>query len=90
MRDAAHTDTASRRLDGPVALAVAGLVAVSVLASVFLPAATPPKPLAPQDDPACAEWSDGCRVCRRAGERVDCSLPGIACTRTAPECLSRG
>jgi hypothetical protein len=28
--------------------------------------------------PACAEWSDGCTVCKR-GMAVYCSTPGIAC-----------
>jgi hypothetical protein len=28
--------------------------------------------------PACAEWSDGCAVCKR-GMAVYCSTPGIAC-----------
>ena len=27
-------------------------------------------------NPACAEWSDGCVVCTKAG----CSTPGVACT----------
>ena len=27
---------------------------------------------------ACAEWSDGCAVCKR-GMAVYCSTPGIAC-----------
>jgi hypothetical protein len=28
--------------------------------------------------PACAEWSDGCAVCKR-DDAVHCSTPGIAC-----------
>ena len=28
--------------------------------------------------PTCAEWSDGCAVCKR-GMAVYCSTPGIAC-----------
>ena len=28
--------------------------------------------------PTCAEWSDGCTVCKR-GMAIYCSTPGIAC-----------
>jgi hypothetical protein len=37
---------------------------------------------------ACQEWSDGCIVCARRPEGIACSMPGIACTRDAPRCLS--
>ncbi len=37
--------------------------------------------------PSCAEWTDGCVVCRRAPEGLACSTPGIACMRSAPRCL---
>jgi len=38
-------------------------------------------------DPSCAEWTDGCIVCRRVPEGLACSTPGIACTPTQPRCL---
>jgi hypothetical protein len=37
--------------------------------------------------PACAEWTDGCVVCRRVPEGLACSTPGIACVPAAPRCL---
>jgi hypothetical protein len=36
---------------------------------------------------SCAEWTDGCVVCRRVPEGLACSTPGIACTPSAPRCL---
>ncbi|MFD0464343.1 hypothetical protein ACFQY9_23455 [Microvirga aerilata] len=37
--------------------------------------------------PSCAEWTNGCVVCRRTPEGLACSTPGIACTPGAPRCL---
>jgi len=37
--------------------------------------------------PSCAEWTNGCVVCRRVPEGLACSTPGIACTPSAPRCL---
>ncbi len=37
--------------------------------------------------PACAEWTNGCVVCRRTPEGLACSTPGIACSPGAQRCL---
>jgi hypothetical protein len=37
--------------------------------------------------PSCAEWTDGCVVCRRVPEGLACSTPGIACTPGAQRCV---
>jgi hypothetical protein len=37
--------------------------------------------------PNCAEWTNGCVICRRTSEGLACSTPGIACTPSAPRCL---
>ncbi len=29
--------------------------------------------------PDCQEWSDGCVICARGEDAVNCSTPGIAC-----------
>jgi len=41
-------------------------------------------------EPACLEWTDGCRVCRKppTGE-VACSNIGTACLQQAPRCTRR-
>jgi hypothetical protein len=46
-------------------------------------------PTASEDDPGCAEWTDGCVVCQRTAQGLACSTPGIACTRKAQACLRR-
>jgi hypothetical protein len=33
-----------------------------------------------QQNPACAEWTNGCVVCVGLNGRAQCSTPGIACT----------
>lgn len=87
-------DSGSRRLDALVAAAVASLVLVAVLVPALVPDAGhhPPEAVSavrPSEDPACAEWSDGCRVCQRLAEGPACSLPGIACTKGAQTCLRK-
>ena len=58
------------------------------------PAATPSAPAQASPlaapNPACLEWTDGCRVCQRApnGE-ASCSNVGIACVPKAEECTRR-
>lgn len=85
-----RTDPQTARLDRRVTWSVIALVAVTVLVGALVPAAPPPAALAPAAvlaaDPACAEWSDGCKVCRRTEDGVACSLPGIACTPGAMSC----
>lgn len=82
------TDPAPAR-DGLIAWSIAGLVAATVLIGALAPGAPAHRTLSPADDPVCAEWSDGCTVCQRSAEGPSCSLPGIACTKKAPECLHR-
>lgn len=82
------TDKPASR-DGLVVWSVAGLVAATVLIGALAPNAQPHKAIMPADDPACVEWSDGCTVCERHAEGPACSLPGIACTKKATECLRR-
>ena len=83
----------SRRDDLLIALALAAVVIATVLLAVLLPAA--PAPRAPSiaafgdHDRSCAEWSDGCVVCRRDGHGPACSTPGIACVRGPVQCLKR-
>jgi hypothetical protein len=36
--------------------------------------------------PECQEWTDGCMVCKRVGEKVACSTPGIACQPVETVC----
>lgn len=38
--------------------------------------------------PECQEWTDGCMVCKRVGETVACSTPGIACLPVQTICSS--
>ena len=58
----------------------------------------PPPPVAPKaiadfadDKPNCLEWTDGCTICKKQGDRsrdgsVACSTVGAACVQTAPVC----
>ena len=83
----------SRRDDLLIFLALIAVVAVTVLLAALLPAA--PAPRAPSaaaygdHDKTCAEWTDGCIVCRRGEHGPACSTPGIACTRGPVQCLRR-
>lgn len=67
-------------------------IAVLVIATVLIGALAPARHASPAvsaaDDPACLEWTDGCKVCRRLAEGPACSLPGIACQPGAPQCLT--
>jgi hypothetical protein len=68
------------------------------LASDVTPPATPVPPASSPPaasifvppEPACLEWTDGCRVCRKppTGE-VACSNIGLACLLQAPRCTRR-
>jgi len=62
-----------------------------VLVGALVPDLSRPKTLGANEDPsktvACAEWGDGCKVCRRTEGGPACSLPGIACTPGAVTCL---
>ena len=90
MSTAAPPSPASRPSSG--ALAAWG-TAILVVATVLLGALLPARHGAPArsvaEDPACLEWTDGCKVCQRLAEGPACSLPGIACQPAAPHCLRR-
>lgn len=75
--------------DGLIALAIAGLVAATVLIAHLAPSSSRPGPVSPALDETCAEWSDGCRVCQRSAQGEGCSTPGIACVPGASQCLRR-
>jgi hypothetical protein len=36
--------------------------------------------------PECQEWSDGCVICARGDDVVNCSTPGIACQPVETVC----
>ncbi|MGU3546897.1 hypothetical protein [Methylobacterium sp. A52T] len=68
---------------------IAFLVIATVLIGALAPARHASPAVSAADDPACLEWTDGCKVCRRLAEGPACSLPGIACQPGAPQCLTR-
>ncbi len=84
-------DPQTARLDRRVTWAVIALVAATVLIGALAPRpahhAAPAPITDPAQNPNCAEWGDGCKVCRRIGEEIACSLPGIACTPGPMTCL---
>ncbi|HYF52949.1 MAG TPA: hypothetical protein VEA41_01680 [Salinarimonas sp.] len=66
-----------------VALAVvAGAV---VLAAMARPSTAGGLP----GEATCAEWTDGCILCRRTEAGPACTTPGIACMRGPARCLRR-
>ena len=79
----------SRDPGGLAAWGIAALVAATVLLGVLLPNRAPQGSVSPAADATCAEWGDGCSVCRRQAEGPACSLPGIACTPGPLRCLQR-
>jgi hypothetical protein len=86
--DAAAPVPTSQNRDGLVAWAVAALVVATVLIGTFAPSSHGRAGHgSPAADASCAEWSDGCTVCRRHGEETACSLPGIACVPKTQLCL---
>ncbi|MEE7447130.1 hypothetical protein MRF4_04475 [Methylobacterium radiotolerans] len=90
MSTASPPSPAPRSSSGALAAwGTAFLVIATVLIGALAPArhGTPARSAA--DDPACLEWSDGCKVCQRLAEGPACSLPGIACQPGALQCLHR-
>jgi len=43
-----------------------------------------------RQNPACNNFSDNCVICRREGDRLNCSTPAIACVTAAPVCTDIG
>ncbi|GJE25828.1 hypothetical protein [Methylobacterium organophilum] len=80
-------DSATAARDRRLAWAIAALVAATVLIGALAPAPQKQAALAPENDPSCAEWGNGCVVCQRLAEGPACSLPGIACTPATTRCL---
>jgi hypothetical protein len=69
-----------------LSIAVALLVAVfAIIAGAGLNSQAPAQGSTP--GPSCAEWTDGCVVCRRIPEGLACSTPGIACIPNQSRCL---
>ena len=89
MADGTFSDPGASRRDRLVALAIAGVALVTVLVGDLGSSGPTRSAVAPSEDAACAEWGDGCRVCRRTADASACSLPGIACTPGAMQCLRR-
>jgi hypothetical protein len=77
--------------DTALALAIAFVVALVVTAGAVVMAVTarPSTASGLPGQATCAEWTDGCIVCRRTDQGPVCSTPGIACTRAEPRCLRR-
>ncbi|MBB3017506.1 putative membrane protein YgcG [Microvirga lupini] len=61
------------------------VVTFAIIAGAAMEARTPGQDLTP--GPSCAEWTNGCVVCRRVPEGLACSTPGIACVPGAQRCL---
>jgi hypothetical protein len=83
-----HTDEEKRMPANTEALA-ATVAITSALAAVMLAVLVALMPSSRAGGPPamCAEWTDGCVVCRRTDQGAACSTPGIACTRGPIECL---
>ena len=76
--------------DDRIGLAAIAAVAIGTVALAHLAPAAAPTPEGPASiEAACAEWTDGCVVCRRAGAEPACSTPGFACVRAEMRCLAR-
>jgi hypothetical protein len=73
---------------------IAAVMGGTVLAAHLAPEARrPPGPpstaSAFEQDPACLEWGDGCRICVRTPAGPSCSTAGFACVKEAPRCTLR-
>ncbi len=86
MADILAPPATERSHDRRVSLGVVALVLVTVALAHLAPGGHPAPAAGPDQDPACLEWTDSCVVCVRGAEGRNCSLPGIACTRTASRC----
>jgi hypothetical protein len=82
------------RRDDLIGLVLALAIALGTVALAHvLPAATsagpPSTPASFDNEPTCAEWTDGCIVCQRTDQGPACSMPGIACVARERQCLRR-
>jgi hypothetical protein len=77
--------------DEALAVVLSIVVALAAATLAVLAGSGVPGMRAPVQDttpgPSCAEWTNGCVVCRRTPEGLACSTPGIACTPGAQRCL---
>ncbi|MEE7463366.1 MULTISPECIES: hypothetical protein [Methylobacterium] len=90
MSTASPPSPAPRSSSGALAAwGAAFLVIATVLIGALAPARHGAPVISAADDPACVEWTDGCKVCQRLAEGPACSLPGIACQPGALQCLHR-
>jgi len=70
----------------------------SVTASALADSDSPPAKAGPspalfdfvRQNPACTNFTDNCVICRREGDRLNCSTPAIACVTAAPVCTDIG
>lgn len=69
--------------------AAAGAVLLALIVAAVL-SVSPVRPVAGDPGAGCAEWTDGCVVCRRTDDGRACSMPGIACVQGPVRCLTRG
>ncbi|XYD10028.1 hypothetical protein R1A27_05770 [Methylobacterium sp. NMS12] len=90
MSTASPPSPAPRSSSGALAAwGAAFLVIATVLIGALAPARHGAPVIPAAEDPACLEWTDGCKVCQRLAEGPACSLPGIACQPGALQCLHR-
>jgi hypothetical protein len=68
---------------------VLGTVALAHVLPNARPAGPPSTPASFDNEPTCAEWTDGCIVCQRTDQGPACSMPGIACVPRERQCLRR-
>lgn len=86
-----------------ILLALALIAPAAAFADIAPPRPTPPAPAPPpapakprpvqvfgEGNPNCAEWTDGCIVCKRQDDRtVACSMVGVACLPAEPACTRK-
>jgi hypothetical protein len=83
--------------------AVIRILLFALVASMTAPAGaddggTAPAPAGPppalfdfvRRNPVCTNFTDNCVICRREGDRLNCSTPAIACVTAAPVCTDIG
>ena len=68
---------------------VLGTVALAHVLPWATAVGPPSTPAAFENEPTCAEWTDGCIVCQRTDTGLACSMPGIACVPRDRQCLRR-
>ncbi len=72
-----------------IVLSIVVALLVTAMAVVMAASARPSTAGGLPGQATCAEWTDGCILCRRTEAGPVCSTPGIACVRAEPRCLRR-